>query len=315
MPVKAQRHAGPVLIHPAFHKTGTSFLQQEVFTDGRLFRLLWSHDGVDRYVIRPHDLDFDPAPGRVALAELRRAASPDLIDVISSETLCGTPFHGSRESVVRARRLKEICQDAKILITVRNQDSILRAVYMQYLTQGGTLSPQAFFNQHRPNDYFGFDENVFEFHKLVELYAELFGDSNVLVLTQETLQREPERFMRELCAFCGVDGAARVSLREKARRGVSPPASGIPMLRFANRFRGGPVNPEMKLPLAFVGELLAKASYRQAWFFTDQGARLESVVKARLAGRFADSNERLQRFAACDLRALGYEMPVQAKHS
>src|SRR5258708_38125999 len=100
----------PLLIHPGFHKTGTTFLQREIFTDQRLFRLLWGHEEVHRYVIGPHELDFDPRAGRDAIAVLRSAGAPapGLIDVVSSETLCGTPFFGSRESAPRARGPKAI---------------------------------------------------------------------------------------------------------------------------------------------------------------------------------------------------------------
>jgi hypothetical protein len=301
----------PILLHPGFHKTGTTFLQSEVFTDSRLFRLLWWHDEVDRYVIRPHELDFDPRPAIEVIAEARRESRPDLIDVVSSETLSGTPFFGSRESASRAHRLKQIFGQAKVLITVRRQQSILRAMYMQYLKRGGTLSPDAFFDQPRPPDYYGFEAGLLEFHKLTELYAELFGAENVLVLTQETLERDPETFMSRLCAFYGMpDAAPRVSLREKSKRGVSPPPGGIPLLRFANRLKGGPINPEMKTPLAPLGKFLAKVAYRQTLLFGGEKARLEAAVTSRYAGAFAESNERLQRFAPCDLKALGYEMPA-----
>jgi hypothetical protein len=314
MPARSNGSDRPVLIHPGFHKTGTTFLQKEVFTDARLFRLLWWHVEVDRFVARPHDLDFDPQPGRDDIAALRAEPSgPGLIDVVSSEILCGTPFYGSRESAVRARRLKAVFGEGRILITVRKQQAIIRAVYVQYLKQGGTLGPEAFFDQKPEEDYFGFDPKTFEFHKLAELYAELFGKDNVLVLTQETLQRDPDEFLRRLCVFCGVEnGAERVSMGDKDKQGVSPPASGLPVLRLANRFRGGPANPEMRGGLKPLGDLLEKAAYRQTLLFRGERERLEAAVRARFASGFAASNGRLQQFATCDLQALGYEMPAPA---
>src|SRR5437667_12441685 len=96
----------PVLIHPGFHKTGTTFLQDDVFTDRRLFRVLWSHGEIDRFVVKPHDLDFDASTALHDLDARRRAASRGIVDVVSSEILCGQPFTGSRDSVTQARRLK-----------------------------------------------------------------------------------------------------------------------------------------------------------------------------------------------------------------
>ncbi len=303
----------PLLIHPGFHKTGTTFLQREIFTDQRLFRLLWGHEEVHRYVIGPHELDFDPRSGREAIDALRSPGAPDLIDVISSETLCGTPFFGSRESAARARRLKAIFGEAQILITVRRQKIILRSIYLQYLRQGGTLNAAAFFDQERPYDYFGFDAKVFEYHKLVELYAELFGEENILVLTQETLRPDPDGFVRTLCAFCVQEAeVATTSPGPSRSQNVSPEASGIPLLRLASRLQGGPVNPEMRTPLASLGWLLRRVAQRQTWFFRDQSARLDEAIAQRFTGRFADSNARLQKYAADDLAELGYEISARS---
>ena len=302
---------GSVLIHPGFHKTGTTFLQNRVFNDERVFRPLWSHGEIDQYVIRPHDLDFTPEPGREDIVTRRHPRRPELIDIVSSETLCGQPFTGSREAVMQASRLKAIFGDAKIMFTVRKQPSIIRAIYIQYLTMGGLLSPEAFFDRQSRYGYFSFDPHVFEFHKLVEFYGELFGPGNVLVLTQEELQRGLDEFVQRLRMFCGVAGAdTPIPLGDKGREGMSPPPSGIPLLRMANRFRTVAVNAESPARLAVFGSLLVKAAYRQTWFFRGQGERLDTAIKDRFSGMFAESNARLQRFAPSDLRALGYEMPA-----
>jgi hypothetical protein len=301
----------PVVIHPGFHKTGTTFLQNRVFSDERVFRPLWSHGEIDRFVIRPHDLDFSPLPGREDIAVRRSGARAEILDIVSSETLCGQPFTGSREAVMQARRLKAVFGEAKIVFTVRKQASILRAIYIQYLTMGGLLSPEAFFDRKARYGYFAFDLHVFEFHKLVEFYGELFGDGNILVLTQEELQRDLDDFVRRLRAFGGVPaGAPPSSIGDKGRDAVSPPPSGIPLMRLANRFRTVAVNAESPARLALLGELLVKVAYRQTWFFRGEAARLDAAIASRFSGLFASSNERLQQFAPADLRALGYEMPA-----
>jgi hypothetical protein len=305
------QRSNALLIHPGFHKTGTTFLQRKVFTDAAVFRYAWGHEEVDRHVNRPHELDFDPAPARAAFAGLGPAPNPDLIDVVSSETLCGVPFFGSRESAARAIRLHRIFGEAKILITVRRQKSIIRSVYLQYLIQGGTLPPERFFAQNPPIDYFGFDHRVFEFHKLAEYYASLFGGENVLVLAQEGLRKDPDRFVRAVCDFCGAPAPSPAqSFKDRGGENVSPNPAGIPLLRLANRLRGGPVNPEMRGWLAPVGGLLRKAAYRQPWSFLDHSRRLDAAIEQRFGGRFALSNGRLQALAGDDLAAFGYEMPA-----
>jgi hypothetical protein len=107
-----------------------------------------------------------------------------------------------------------------------------------------------------------------------------------------------------------VPGTPPATLGEKGREAASPPASGIPLMRLANRFRTVAVNAESPARLPWLGELLVKVAYRQTWFFRDQRARLDKAIGSRFSGVFAASNARLQRFAPSDLRALGYEMPT-----
>jgi hypothetical protein len=311
----------PVLIHPGFHKTGTTFMQEEIFTDKRLFHPLWEHDDVDRFAIRPHDLDFDPAEARDDIAMRRRSTPPGRIEIVSSETLSGNLFFGLRENAALAHRVKAIFENGKILITVRKQSSIIKSTYMMYLDMGGTLGPAEFFDQSPAYTHFSFDGKIFEFHKIVELYAQLFGAENVLVLPQETLDRDGDGFVATLCAFCGLEaGAPETAVRQKPRRGVGAPPAAIPLLRFANRLRGGQVNvTELPPPTAFAGKMLARLASRRLWP-SGTTADLESAIKTRYAGAFAESNRRLQAFSPVDLRELGYEMPppdepVEAKAS
>lgn len=300
----------PLLIHPGFAKTGTTFLQSEIFSNPRLFRQLWDHDDVDRFVIRPHDLDFDPAPARAEIARLRSCQTIAPIDVVSSETLNGNLFFGLRENVGLSHRLKEIFEDAKILITVRRQLPIIKSTYMMYLDMGGTHLPEDFFDPKPHYIHFGFDPRMFEFHKIVELYAQLFGRDNVHVLPQEILEQDGNEFLIGIFRFCGVEAQTLdMSAGKKPRRGVGARPSAMHLLRFANRLQGGQVNTrELRPPLAFIGSALARLARSRVWP-NRGGAKLDKEIRRRFAGAFANSNARLQTFTPYDLRALGYEMP------
>lgn len=296
-----------ILIHPGFHKTGTTFLQSEVFSYEPLFRLLWCHAEADRFVVRPHDLDFDPGVGRKAISALRASAVGDRIDVVSSETLSGNLFYGLRDNAALANRLKLIFGDAKILITVRKQSSIIKSTYMMYLDMGGTMTPEEFFDQRPPYNHFAFDASMFMFDRIVEHYASLFGAENVIVMPQEVLDRDIRLFLSTLCDFCGVEAGDRIApLTDRPRRGVGAPPAGMRLLRYANRFRGGLVNPEMRSALAPLGRLLAKVA-RRSILPGDGGAELSGVIFRRFGGTYADSNRRLQAFSPFDLNSLGYE--------
>lgn len=129
-----------LLLHPGFHKTATSWLQQTVFSEERLFRSLLDHQQIDDRLVRPHDLSFDANSAKLEIDRLREEASSSPVDVISSEVLSGNILFGSRDSQAVAERLANTCSDAKVLLTVRAQKSITKSIYLQYIKRGGRLS-------------------------------------------------------------------------------------------------------------------------------------------------------------------------------
>lgn len=298
-----------LLLHPGFHKTGTTWLQETVFAEGRLFRALLTHHEIDELLVRPHDLEFDEEAARTRIAGLRESIQSGITDVISSEILSGTMFSGSRECLRLAERLRSVIGEARILLTVRSQQSIMRSVYLQYVKRGGRLSIQDFIDYSPEPGYFWFNLRLLEFDRLAGAYAGLFGADNVLVLPQELLKTDRGAYLSHLFAFADIpeDGRA-VALDFGTERGVSPPASGIPLLRTANIFQPGPLNPEAPGFLSFIGRPLHRLAYR--WRIGIEGAEraLNTAIEARLSGRYAMANRRLQEYAPVDLAALGYEM-------
>jgi hypothetical protein len=299
----------PILIHPGFHKTGTTFLQDCVFSDSRFFNFLFSHEEIQKLFAGPHDFYFDQNQAESMLERARAKNTGDVVDVISSEILSGTIFDGSRDCVRLADRLARTCGEAKILLTVRAQPAIMKSIYLQYLKRGGRKSLDRFLHFRREPGYHWFSPKVLEFHSLAEHYAEKFGSENVLVLPQELLRRDRVSFLRLLFDFAGVkSNIDTTDLHYPESRGWSPPASGGPVLRVANLFRETPLNPEGVRGLNFLSDPLVALAYR--WKFGEKAAnaRLEAVITKELGGCFGESNRRLQRFVPCDLSTLGYEM-------
>ena len=299
----------PLLIHPGFHKTGTSWLQQQLFTDQRFFNMLFDHQEIDALFISPHDLAFCADTVRRTLEQRRTEAPGDRIDVISSETLCGEMFTGSRLSVAMAERLAKTCDPAKILLTVRAQVPIARSIYMQYLKRGGRLPIEKFLT-YRPQPSYGwFNVGVLQFGDLVRHYGALFGDDNVLVLPQELLAADRQAYVRYLVRFASGNNEADIpEADDRPREGVSPPASGIGLLRAANLFRDGPLNPNAIRSMRPVGNILHRAAYRWTWGEKAAHRELADTISRHISGRFAASNHILQAYCPVNLAHYGYEM-------
>lgn len=298
-----------LLIHPGFHKTGTTWLQQQFFADSRHFAMLFDHVEIDRLFIRPHDLEFDAQAAAHAVAA-RRAERPDTgIAVISSETLTGQLFTGARMSKVIADRLAQSCGGAKILLTVRAQRPITRSIYVQYLKRGGRLSIDEFLGYEPEPSYGWFNAGVLQFGRVAQHYADLFGPDAVLVLPQELLARDRKAYAGHIFRHAtGADLPDDLAVDDRPREGVSPPASGMWLLRTANLFRAGPLSPNAVTSLSGVGQLLHRAAYRWTWGEKAAHKQLMDSISAHMAGKFGASNTVLQQYCPVDLRALGYEM-------
>ncbi|WP_251567086.1 hypothetical protein [Erythrobacter sp. 3-20A1M] len=302
-----------LLIHPGFHKTGTSWLQTEVYTDRRLFHMTLSHEEAFQAIVKPHDFDFEPEVARAVLDRSRSRRNDGLVDVLSSEVLCGTRTTGQRESRTIADRLGAITGPAKILFTIRSQPGTLRASYMQFVKRGGRKSFADFLTFEPEPGYTFFDIRQLAYHHLIEHYAMLYGEENVLVLPQEVLARDPDAFFEALVRFAtGNAPPAGVSISRAKRAGGSPPASGLPILRFASHFRRSPMDNDPVLPFKPLGSALMSLGYR--WTLGNERATriLRSQVNEQVRGRFGSSNARVQRFCPFALEELGYEVEGEA---
>jgi hypothetical protein len=163
-----------VFIHVGLHKTGTTFLQNEVFPK---IPGINYHQKID----------------------LTTVVEPNKINLFSDENLDGGSyrlFNTVQQRYAILENLKLIFPDAKIIICLREKGSWLRSAWKQY-----TLS------------YYGYsileyckrlDPQFYDFDGYVSKIKELFGEDNVLVIDFEYLCEFPKNFVGEICDFIGV---------------------------------------------------------------------------------------------------------------
>lgn len=298
-----------LLIHPGFHKTATTWLQNAVFADRRFFDPVLTHDEADRLFVRPHDFALDLAAAKDLLNK-RLATRGGSVQVISSEILSGNILLGSRDCVAIAARLAAVVSNAKVLLTVRAQQPIMRSIYVQYLKRGGRL-PLEQYLAFRPDwGYMWFDPVTLEFDRLADVYAGHFGRQNVIVLPQELLKRDRARYLRLLMDFVAIDPTTDpAEFDGRPEVGISPPVASIPVLRFANALRNTTFNPAPEGSLSKLGNLIWSAAHR--WSYGEQRAveRSQATIAAAMGhSRYAASNARLQAYCPVDLAELGYDV-------
>ncbi len=298
-----------VLIHPAFHKTGTTYLQYGLFADKEQFNQPWSRDFIEAHLIRPHPLRFDADSARAQFLKLADLTPHSVITVLSEEGLGGNPHHGAREAGITAAKLKSVFGEAKILFTVRRQPEMLRSLYIQYLKEGGKHSAENFFSPKLYSEFFAFDPEVFAYHHIVNHYAEIFGATNIIVLPQEYLQHDELGFVTALGNFLGQALHPAVAKAQGVARNASPPESSIPLLRLGNHFHKGPLNEPGFINASFLGNAFRSLGYTQRLLFKGEGARLKAFIKTKFTGHYAQSNAALQKYVPVSLKAYKYEIP------
>lgn len=198
------------IIHIGYPKTASTWFQKAFYPHLKSPRYV-GRQALKAELANWNALDFDPA-------ELRRrvglgAGEPGLI---SEEGLCGYLHNGGVGGMVTkviAEQLKQAYPDARIVLFIRSQPSILVAAYAQYVRSGGTRSARRYLF---PKDYLigpdastykqpRFDIDFFRYSRVVELYERLFGRENVHLFLFEQFVSGGMEFLRDCAATLGLE--------------------------------------------------------------------------------------------------------------
>lgn len=308
----------PLLIHIGYHKTGTTWLQEELFNRADYGFCRWTRDR--KYVHRA----FVPTSPFAAipedtLAELNQeqevAVSRNCTFVISHERLSGYPPAGGVDQRTIADRLAAHFPDARILIVLREQASAIRSMYSQYISDGGDLPLRRFLFPPQPNlnRIPGFDFAFFCYDQLIEYYTSIFGKNNVLALPYELMQADQATFARRVCQHVGHAGI--VSVRRTSTN-LRRPLLMQAFQRQVNRRLTinqlslcGHINvPGAWQAVAYLRPLFDRVT--PTWLENRWEARIQRAVAGAIRDRYAGSNTRTSALLETDLSAYGYVCTV-----
>jgi len=164
------------------------------------------------------DLDFDPNEFRGHILSLMQQVieteySDSLPDVvgISSEGYSGMVLDGAQRAF-KARALNEAFPEAKVLIIIREQKSMIESSYVEFLRHGGYGSLERFLLDPSMSHSYQILNNAFvtnvvmnyRYSLLISYYQKLFGKEKVLALPLELLRENAEVFVGHICEFLEV---------------------------------------------------------------------------------------------------------------
>jgi hypothetical protein len=311
----------PILVHIGYHKTGTNWLQRELFRDEAGYRWLGKCPRTHpvRRFVRDGPLEFDADDVRRSFEPLiAETENAGLLPVVSLERLSGHPFSGGFDSDRIAERIARVFPDARVLVVVREQRAMIVSTYKQYVQVGGACAIGDFLDPPRSRSERVplFDGRHFEYHRLVERYRALFGDGRVLVLPYELFVRDGRGFVERIATFAGrpISEDMLGRLRYGRRSNQARSALTIDAVRRLNQFAGrSEVNPA---PVAH----WRAAERFSAWIQRNDAlngrltrgleqrseSRLRRTVEVWAGNRYAESNRRLAELTRADLARYGW---------
>lgn len=307
-------HPDPtVLFHIGLHKTGTTWLQNQVFSpqDGR--RFVYSEDRElirgNLSVINPQF--FDPETAKLDYVPLiQRAADKGIPLILSDELLGGLPFHHAFTRVIAAQNIKSVFPNAKILVTIREQAKIIYSSYGHYIRGGYSARFEDFLAQPTGemaklfNPILNLDH--FDYHQLLLFYERLFGAGNVMVAPMEWMLKNQSDLTDRLSEFIGspVDPVPQ----EASSRKINPAWSG-PALNAARRVnRLSAQDARWTRAPRIKGNAVAWWVDRFTPASVAEKAKARSLDKIRqsVGARYTQSNQDLSARIGIDLGAFGY---------
>jgi len=162
-----------VFIHVGLHKTGTTFLQNEVFK---------KISGINYQ--RKVDLTTHVEPGK--------------INLFSDENLDGGSYRLFADPFGRyhiATNLSKMFPDANIIVFTRDEKSWLISAWKQYVL--------SYFGYPFQEYYRRIDKTITDFNSYIGHLQKLFKN-NVLLVHYEELLEAPEDVVKNICDFIGV---------------------------------------------------------------------------------------------------------------
>lgn len=159
----------PVIIHVGLQKTGTTWMQIELFD--KMKNVNHIHDYRLEY--------FHPFDKKI---------------IISMEWIAGTSYwkDGYDARMQNIQKFKRLYPDAKVIVGIREIESWIRSTYSQYVKNGGVMSYVDW------RQYL-FDKRFMDNQKYVNELRKNFKD--VLVYTFDELKTERHKLVIRLCDF------------------------------------------------------------------------------------------------------------------
>jgi hypothetical protein len=227
-------------------------------------------------------------------------------------------YCGGYDSEQIADRLARVFPNARILVIVREQRSMIRSLYNTMISWGMPHTLQRVLNPPDIGLSPQFNLAFLHYDRLVDYYRNRFGEDRLLVLPFEQFSQSPFEFVRSISVFSGNTVATETELHTlpfRARKNAKKSLLNLKIQRWMNR--------------VFVSSCFNYSGWfadssDRAWKRLEKCARREKrlprftskwyergfreQVERATDGQFAGSNRRLCEIIGLDLAKYGYQL-------
>jgi hypothetical protein len=233
----------PFYIHIGTWKTGSSTIQYNVHSVKKLLQkegIFYLSKGdkmvVDDGIIRRFN-QIESEYVRESREKLSRILvqklneNPSMRFIASAEEFSGDPFTAFANSGWVAKNLfeitKELNLDIKIIVYIRRQDDFVESMYTQSIHLGSSQTFDEFLG--------GYDQQAFDWYRLIESYSEVFGKANIIVRRyHKSFLPEPDTIIHQMGEILSSSTLKQFEGTNPRNRGLSRDA--IEITRITNRF-------------------------------------------------------------------------------
>ena len=208
-----------VIVHPGYERTATSTLQDSLF--GKHPDILsigrpWNETTLNFVKeLRRNDLFYNKDLAMSHFDKLVTNKNTNNTVVLSDEAIfrANHDKDGTPESAkLHAQRIKDIFPSSQVLLTIRNQPSLISGYYM---SQGRIVNaPEPFYNRHITIDSWlqwcleRWEFSIlsyFDYWAVIKMYIGIYGKENVHVLLYEEFANDQENFLRKLSPILDIN--------------------------------------------------------------------------------------------------------------
>lgn len=291
------------VIHIGYPKTASTWLQDEYFPKVKNYHFV-SWREVNNQLVFSDSLNFDPEEIKKHFIDKMKCSKL----LLSSEhltTAINFGWHFGNYSIANAYKIKAVYPNAKIVIFIRKQQSLICSAYLQYVKNGGTYS---FKKWAYSGKNFSFKHLLFT--PLVELYDSLFGVENVFVYLYEDFQNSPilflERFNNDLEIEIDLKTISLKPINRALRKRT------VPFIRFLNLFFSDPLGQKFYLihipGMGSISKQIMKRINRSRLlgvYLSDKNMLTPKDIDY-IRDFYADSNKKLSKRLGVNISDYGY---------